>query len=294
MRITFFGILLVVSFLFKVQFDSHAAEKYSPCKLPKGEVIKIGCTTTCGRFNQWAMRSAAKRAGYKIRYQNIYSKNQSVDLSQLDGILIPGGADINPDYYTSSLPEDLKKHIESLDYLVDYTTSGKVRDPFEYGLLQNYFSDSSKRYTPILGICRGMQMLTVSQGIPLYVDLKKELGIRNRRYTLDKVHVTNKESVIYDVMKKSRFRAVEIHHQGLRMDYYLKNKSQWPQLEVTGLSHGGRIAEVLEFYNRPVLGVQFHPEYTFGKVRRRVFGWFLNKACHKKNLERNKNQEGKL
>lgn len=290
MRIYLLGLFLILSFLFKVQFQAKA-EISSHCQLPKkSDVIRIGCTIECGRFNTWAMRSAARRLGYKISYQNIYNKNQSVDLKALDAILIPGGADINPKYYTHAVEPELRAHIESLDYLVDYTTSGRLRDPFEYNLLQNYFADSSLRSTPILGICRGMQMLTVSQGIPLYVDIKAELGIKNRRYTLDKVHVENKQSLIYDILGYSKFLGVELHHQALRLDYFMQHKERWPKLSVTGVSNNGKIAEVLEFSDRPVLGVQFHPEYTLGRVRRNVFDWFLKSACEKKN----NNQEGKL
>ena len=282
---------LVLTFILKVQMDANAATgfKTQKCTLPSNETITVGCTTNCGRFNTWALKRYARKSGYNINVINIYSKDQTPNLSMIDAILIPGGADINPKYYTPSVEEDMKAHIKSLDYLVNYSEEGKTRDPFEYNLLKQYFASTSKDtlYTPVLGICRGMQMLTVSQGIPLYVDIKQELGIKNRRYTLDKVTINNDESIIANLQKRKTFRGVEIHHQGLRVDYFAKHRSRWPQLEVTGTSHGGRIAEVLEFYNRPVLGVQFHPEYTFGKTRRSIFSWLLNRACIKKNITRN-------
>lgn len=265
--------------------NSQATTRFSPCSLSKEQIIKIGCTTTCGRFNSWAMRSAARRLGYNIDYENIYSENSSIDISKYDAIIIPGGVDINPKYYTPYVEPELRAHIENLYYLVDFTTSGKQRDTFEYNLLENYFNNNSLRDTPILGICRGMQMLTVSQRIPLYVDIKKELNIKNRRYTLDKIYVTKRDSALFDSVRKDTFRGVEIHHQGLRLDYFLQHKDRWPNLEVTSVSNGGKIAESLEFKDRPVLGVQFHPEYTFGKVRKGVFDWFLNQACHKKNKD---------
>jgi putative glutamine amidotransferase len=281
---------LVFTFILKIQMDANAATtfKTQKCKLPRNETITVGCTTNCGRFNTWALKRYARKSGYNVNVINIYSENQTPNLAMLDAILIPGGADINPKYYLPSVEDDLKTHIKSLDHLVNYTDEGARRDPFEYNLLKEYFSATSRDalYTPVLGICRGMQMLTVSQGIPLYVDIKQELGIKNRRYTLDKVTINNDESVIASLQKRKTFRGVEIHHQGLRVDYYNKHQSRWPQLEVTGTSHSGRIAEVLEFYNRPVLGVQFHPEYTFGKTRRSIFSWLLNRACIKKNITR--------
>ena len=285
MKLFFYTLFLVLSFLFKIKLEANAATFTSQsCQLRSDQELVIGCTRDCGRFNKWALKRYARKLGYKITIKDLYSKNQTPDISAVDAILIPGGADINPDYYIGHVEDDLQQHIRNLDHLVDYSSEGRERDPFEYSLLQDYFNSQSLALTPILGICRGMQMLTVSQGIPLYVDIKAELGIRNRRYTLDRIEVQNQESLIYNIRGKSRFRAVEIHHQGLRLDYFNKHRERWPYLEVTATSHKGKIAEVLEFYNRPVLGVQFHPEYTFGKTRKTIFEWLLKRACMKKNL----------
>lgn len=292
MKLYLSTLFLVLSFLFKVQLEANAATvfKAESCKLDKNETIVVGCTKDCGRFNTWALKRYARKLGYKLEIKNLYSKNQTPDLSQVDAILIPGGADINPDYYIDSVDDQLREHTRKLDHLVVYTSEGRKRDPFEYNLLKNYFAANNQTtaLTPILGICRGMQMLTVSQGIPLYVDIKEELGIKNRRYTLDKVHVTNKDSLIYQIRKKTKFRAVELHHQGLRVDYFQKNRAKWPHLDVTGYSNNGKVAEVIEFFNRPVLGVQFHPEYTFGKTRKSIFSWLLKRACIKKRITHKK------
>lgn len=288
MKLYLSTLFLVLSFLFKVQLEANASTKFAAqsCQLEPNEKIIVGCTQECGRFNSWALKRFARKLGYKIELKNLYSKNQTPDLTQVDAIVIPGGADINPDYYINAVEPELQERLRSLDDLVVYTDEGKRRDPFEYNLLQNYFAsqDANIMYTPILGICRGMQMLTVSQGIPLYIDIKAELGIRNRRYTLDRIHVTNKDSLIYNIRKKTKFRAVELHHQGLRVDYFQKHRQRWPHLDVTAYSHKGRIAEVLEFHNRPVFGTQYHPEFTFGKTRRSHFSWLLKRACMKKKL----------
>ena len=249
------------------------------CKLPKDETLVIGCTNYCGRFNRWAVRWYAKRLGYKVKIVNLRSKNQTMDYTQVDGILIPGGSDIDPKWYIDKVTPEMKEYLEGIKHLTNYSNIGKVRDEFEFGLLEDYFANPESKYQPVLGICRGMQVLTVSQGIPLYVDIKHELGIKNRRYTLDKVKVINEESLLKEVVGRSSFRAVELHHQGLNIDYFNKHKSNWPNLEVTSLSNGNKIAESLEFYDRPILGVQFHPEYTFGKVRRGIFKWLLKRAC---------------
>lgn len=258
---------------------SLAHKKALVCKLPKGETLTIGCTNYCGKFNRWAVKWYARKLGYKVKTVNLNDKNKSIDYTKVDGVIIPGGADIDPKYYIDQVTPEMKAHIEKHRDLAELNDTGKRRDTYEFDFLAKYFADKSARYQPVLGICRGMQAISVSQGLPLYLDIKTELGIKNRRYTLDRVSVTNEESLLKEIVKRSSFRGVELHHQGINMSYYEKHKADWPQLEVTAVSNKGLIAEAIELYDRPVLGVQFHPEYTFGRVRRGVFSWLLKQAC---------------
>lgn len=202
----------------------------------------------------------------------------NLDLNQVDGIIIPGGVDIAPKYYLNRVEEDLQLYTRHLDYLVNYTEEGARRDPFEYNLIEQYFMNDSLKDLPILGICRGMQMLAVSQGIPLYVDIRTELGIRNRKYLYDRIYVDDSNSLMRTLFPNLTFLGFEQHHQGIRVDYFLKNKSRWPHLQITSYSNEKLIAESLEFSNRPVLGVQFHPEKDFGIERKNILSWFLTKA----------------
>ena len=253
------------------------------CKMPKGETLVIGCTNFCGRFNRWAIRRYAKKLGYKVRTVNLNAKNRSVDYTDVDGVIIPGGSDIDPKYYIDAVTPEMREHIEKHRDLAELSEIGEIRDKYEFDFLKKYFADKSAKYQPVLGICRGMQAISVSQGLPLYLDIKTELGIKNRKYTLDRVTITNEESLLSELIKKPSFRGVELHHQGINMSYYEKHRESWPQLEVTSVSNQGKIAESIELYNRPVLGVQFHPEYTFGRVRRGVFKWLLKQACFNHN-----------
>ena len=274
---------LVVSFIFKITYNQAygATRGQTQCKLPKGETLNIGCTTKCGWFNTTAIKSAASELDYKVKLINMYEQKDNVNKQELDAIIIPGGADIDPKYYVDTIQNnDIKSETKRLNKFVKYSKEGKQRDPFEFAILKKHFNENSK--TPILGICRGMQVLTVSQGIPLYVDIKEQLDIDNPMYTIDTVEVTNADSLISGIMKKNEFWGVQLHHQALRLDYFNKNKDKWPHLNISAVSNEGKIAEVLEFKNKPILGVQFHPEYTLGKVRNRIFTWLLTKACEKK------------
>lgn len=253
------------------------------CELDGKEKLIIGCTNKCGRWNNWALKKYARKLGYNLEIINLRSSNQTVDYTQVDGILIPGGSDVNPDLYISKQNSKTAKHLKSLRHFYSPSDIGADRDKFEFGLLKEYFSNEQARYQPILGICRGLQVLAVSQGIPLYLDIEEELGIKNRRYTLDRVNVNNPESLIRELAERDSFRAVKYHHQGIRLDHFLENQDRWPNLDITGTSNGGRLAEVMEFYDRPILGVQYHPEWTFfSKMRKGVFSWFLKRSCFNK------------
>ena len=128
-------------------------------------------------------------------------------------------------------------------------------------------------------------MLAVSQGIPLYVDIKTELGIPNRRYLFDRIEMKDGLSLMNDLFSAT-FRAFKRHHQGIRISYFNQHASRWPNLSLTAFSNKGLIAESLEFSDRPVLGVQFHPENDFGFERNRIIGWLLKKAEERSSLRK--------
>jgi gamma-glutamyl-gamma-aminobutyrate hydrolase PuuD len=284
----FYSCVLLL-FLLKLQIQNADAHHFKQtCHLKKSETLYIGCTDNCQRLNNWAVRKAAKLLKYNVKTVDMSSKKGLPRLELFDGFLMPGGADINPDYYIKDADPLMADYLKRNKKLAIVNAESNRRDPFEYAFAKEYFRRKDLSHTPILAICRGMQMLTVSQGIPLYLDLKTELGIRNRRYTIDKIKVTDKDSLLASIQGQTKFRAVKNHHQGLRLDYFQPRQKRWPHLKVTSLSNGGRIAESLEFKNRPIIAVQSHPEMTFGRTRRNFFKWFLHSACEKRQHQKRK------
>lgn len=269
--------------LLSISIFSANAFSMSECKLPSNQTLNIGCTSNCDPLIKSSLRRVAKKRGYSLKIIDMYKENISTDLSPLDGMVIPGGVDVDPKHYKYEVEADLRAKIESLDHLVQYTRDGQRRDPFELKTLNEYFSNKAHADLPLLAICRGMQILSVSQGIPLYIDIKAELGIKNRRNLKDRIYVTDRSTLIGSVLKFDDFLGYKNHHQGLRVDYFNKfQKERWPNITITSSSNNGLIAESMEFVGRPIIATQFHPEKDKGLERDRIFGWMLNESCEKK------------
>lgn len=247
------------------------------------ESINVGCATKCDFFFKLALKRVSRLHNVSVNILDVSENGSVVEWDKYDAIIIPGGADIDPKYYLSSVEPELREYTRNLDHLVKYSEEGRRRDPIEYGLLMEYFSRPELKDIPVLGVCRGMQMLAVSQGIPLYVDIKTELSIPNRRYLWDRIHLNPDEP--YSIMNglfSSSFRAFKRHHQGVRVNYFKEHADRWPGIRLTAFSNKDLIAEAIEFQDRPVLGVQFHPENDFGFERRKIFSWLVSKAINRK------------
>lgn len=256
---------------------------FGACKLPPKSKLVIGCTYKCGLSYKFRINLSAWANGYDVDIVDL-RKLGSLDeaLKKVDGVLIPGGADIDPDYYVNKVTPEMKKYIEKNRHLVNFTEEGRVRDAYEYAFIRNYIDDEKNSELPLLGICRGMQMMTVGQGIPLYLDIKTELGIKNRRYLYDRVHV-EKNTNLDEVYRNDSFLGYEMHHQGLRVPYYREHADLYPDVRVSALSNNGKIAEGIEYLNRPAIGVQYHPEKSLTTASAPIFRWLLNRSCEYKN-----------
>lgn len=249
--------------------------------------IHIGCSTKCGLLYQRALKEAAHDAGVSLRIDNLTEEDR-IHWERLDAILLPGGPDINPCYYYSCIEKELREHTKGLVKFFNYQNRAKKRDAFEHGLLMEYFHNRTARDLPVLGISRGMQMLAVSQGIPLYVDIKSELGIKGTRLRLDKVEIKDEKSLISEIADGKSFVAPKLQHQAIRSDYFLEHHDRWPNIEITAFSHEDKLAEALEFQDRPVLGVQFHAEMTLNQQMKNIFKWLINAARERhRHLEEN-------
>lgn len=161
-------------------------------------------------------------------------------LNRLDGLLLTGGADVHPSTYGEV------QHAATTDTNVD-------RDGFEVALARSALA----RNLPLLGICRGMQILNVAVGGTLQQHLPDMLGHDRHgsspgKYSRHDV-VLAPETLALGVAGAERFAVHSFHHQGIgRIG---------KALVVSGRSASDGLIEAIEIPTRGfALGVLWHPE----------------------------------
>jgi putative glutamine amidotransferase len=166
----------------------------------------------------------------------------SVRARDFDGILFAGGEDVDPQLY------DEKARYASVH-------ASRERDDFEFELLDEVLH----LRLPLLGICRGMQMINVRFGGTLYQDLKEDTATErehkqpgNRNAPTHRVTVTDPESRVATAIHGS-CRVNSLHHQAV--------KRLGRGLKVTARSEDGLVEAVEAADEYPFLmAVQWHPE----------------------------------
>ena len=163
-------------------------------------------------------------------------------VSQLDGILFTGGEDLEP-FFSG---EEKHPKLEEVNH---------KRDLYDFTL----FKLATDRNVPVLGICRGLQMINVAMGGTLYQDIPSEKPSDvNHRPRLGGKYLAHDVtfapgSKIQEVLGESTFKTNSNHHQGI--------EKLAPGLKISGWSSDD-MPEAIEAYPiRPILAVQFHPEF---------------------------------
>jgi putative glutamine amidotransferase len=192
--------------------------------------------------------------------------NRRIRADDFDGILFTGGEDVDPSFYGE------KKKYESVHVNRD-------RDQFEMKLLNRALD----RRLPILGICRGAQMINVGFGGTLYQDLAQDAAPefqhqqldagKRREDTVHGVTVTEPQSHLAGAFDGS-CRVNSLHHQAI--------KRLGRGLKVTAHSEDGLVEAVEAADDYPfLLAVQWHPEEIADRPeQRRIFEDFIGE-CRK-------------
>lgn len=161
-------------------------------------------------------------------------------VSRLDGVVIAGGADVGPDNYGHEPHETTDR--PRLDR--DRTEIRIYRSARDHGL-------------PVLGICRGLQIMAIAAGGHLIQDLPSAgygLAHRDRPGTFTEHGATFTEgSLVSRILATTSTRVNSSHHQAV---------ADGGSLTVTGWADDGTIETLEDPDAAWVLGVQWHPEMT--------------------------------
>ena len=178
--------------------------------------------------------------------------------SRLDGLILSGGGDVDPEAFGGGAHETL--------FGVD-----PDRDRVEFNLVRWAVAEDK----PVLGICRGIQVMYVALGGSLYLDTSQIGGARKhayfpnyRRDYLAHPVAVEEESLLARSVGAPIFKVNSLHHQAIRQPA--------PSLRVVARSPDG----VIEAVERPdltfALGVQWHPEcLPRSRAARQLFHTFV-------------------
>ena len=192
-------------------------------------------------------------------------------LDSLDGILLSGGADINPLF----LGEDPVRELHNIN---------PYRDRQELMIVKM----AADRQIPILGICRGIQVMTAALGGTLYQDIysQAEGKLIKHSQDLDRAyasHIVNieEDSTLAGIMGKTVLPVNSFHHQAV--------KEPAPGFKVCARSNDGIIEAIESTEYKSMLGVQWHPECFIlngDTSMMPIFEWLINESSSFKEAKR--------
>ena len=212
----------------------------------------------CASLNQGYLRAIWKSGGDPcVMFHDVDNEYIKDVCEHFDGFLFCGGEDIDPKYYG-----------EEKSRLLGNICS--ARDEYE----EKMFSAAYKTGKPILGICRGMQVINVFLGGSLHqhVDGHKQAESRDARtHTVELCE----SGVLRKILGESAIAVNSFHHQIV--------KRLAADLICNATSTNDGYIEAFHHKEHPfLLGVQWHPECYFelSETSSKIFDEFI-KACGK-------------
>lgn len=199
---------------------------------PKAPLIGIASLT-----NDSYVLAIKQAGGIPIVLPNGDGSSNSIPeyLTLLDGLIMPGGADIPPSLWDEE-PHPTTKLLAEDRYL------------FEKELIISWIQDTNK---PLLGICLGSQWVNVAHGGSLIQDIPSEFGVSHRGIT----HPVTLEpsSHLSKIYGTTELEVNSLHHQAIgRVGEGLRVVARSPDgvIEATETTNPDRF----------LIGVQWHPE----------------------------------
>ncbi|BCJ54775.1 putative glutamine amidotransferase [Actinoplanes sp. NBRC 14428] len=190
-------------------------------------------------------------------------------LESLDGIVFAGGGDIDPAHWGA------EPHPE--------TDADPVRDLSELMLMRAALDAG----LPVLGVCRGMQLMAVATGGSLHQHLPDIVGHDRHRAAAgtDPLAADSSSFGRHDVVLQRGSRAMGMLGGRVTVNSFHHQAVDDPgRFTVSGWCPDDRIVEIIEGRDRTfALGVQWHPERTSDL---RVFAALAEAAAHRSGLSR--------
>lgn len=214
------------------------------------------------KYMQSKYTASLRRAGAKAVWIETDDLGKAIqEMLLCDGLLLSGGEDVNPAFYGQTATEKCGKIVPA-------------RDHAELKMLEAFLSTGK----PILGICRGEQLMNVFFGGTLHQDIADVATSCHDDYPRKnrgnhEVSVT-RGTKLAEIMGQETFLANSLHHQAV--------DKVAPALILAATSEDG-IVEGVEHPAHPFcIGVQWHPEHmsAYSKLQRRIFDAFVD-ACTK-------------
>ena len=172
-------------------------------------------------------------------------------IPRLDGLLMSGGADIDPKRYGAE-PEPELQSIEP------------ARDEFELKILELVYECE----LPVAGICRGLQILNVHAGGSLYQDVPPH-SVRDKAPSTRVHDITTEKGSILEKLYGEKLEVNSLHHQSI--------KTLGKHFSASATSNDG-IVEGIEHSQLPIVAVQWHPEMLDTRDSDPIFRWLVSKA----------------
>ena len=175
-------------------------------------------------------------------------------LDRIDGLLLTGGADINP-LWAGEEPEAGLGNINA------------ARDLPELLITRLAYN----RQMPILGICRGIQTLAVALGGTVIQDIKSKLKHSQQAARNERTHTVRVEKgyTLYNIYNKEQLAVNSFHHQAVA--------DTGEKFIVTATAPDGIIEAMESSEHKPILGVQWHPE-CMEEEGGKIFEWLVGEA----------------
>ena len=145
--------------------------------------------------------------------------------------------------------------------------------------MERYILDRAiEKDKSVLGICRGVQFMNACYGGTLYQDLEREYNSSIDHHmkppydrTAHQVTI-QKDTPLYAILKKEQMGVNSYHHQAV--------KTLSPDFQKMAISEDGLIEGIYMPSRKFIMGVQWHPEFSFktDENSRKIFSAFVNAA----------------